>query len=252
MVSFVSTVGRSLEGARLLRPREREQVRRRRSALEHERERRGVLASHRSGRQRAHARVLAPEPDRRDAARAVGPRWYELWPSWQSLVSVAQRAGGLLRPDVRRGRRRPGDASTSAARSSSTGTAAGAPSSSRPCRPDPYHAAWVKQLGTAMKPKRPLAPGVWQRPVHARSRGREHHERHGHRHRHRAGKSVDDRPDGRPLREVRAALRRGDRGDSSDGSDDSFPSVSRHPARRDHDEPRRGVVATRSAPAFLY
>ena len=133
--------------------------------------------------------------------RAVGPRWYELWPSWQSLVSVAQRAGvdffGLMYgagADVRAMRYVRGSFLLD------WNGRGGAVIFATTDRPDPYHAAWVKQLGTAMKPKRPLASGVWQRQS-ARSRGREHHERHGHS--HRAGKSVDDRPDGRPLREVR-------------------------------------------------
>ena len=91
--------------------------------------------------------------------RAVGPRWYELWPSWQSLVSVAQRAGvdffGLMYgagADVRAMRYVRGSFLLD------WNGRGGAVIFSTTSRPDPYHAAWVKQLGTAMKPKRPLAP----------------------------------------------------------------------------------------------
>ena len=96
--------------------------------------------------------------------RAEGPRWYELWPSWQSLVSVAQRAGvdffGLMYgagADLRAMRYVRGSFLLD------WDGRGGAVIFSTTDRPDPYHAAWMKQLGTAMKPKRLLAPGVWQR-----------------------------------------------------------------------------------------
>jgi hypothetical protein len=96
--------------------------------------------------------------------RAEGSRWYELWPSWQSLVSVAQGAGvdffGLMYgagADVRAMRYVRGSFLLDW-----TGRG-GAVIFSPTDRSDPYHAAWMKQLGTAMKPKRLLAPGIWQR-----------------------------------------------------------------------------------------
>ena len=96
--------------------------------------------------------------------RAEGQRWYELWPSWQSLVSVAQGAGvdffGLMYgagADLRAMRYVRGSFLLD------WNGRGGAVIFATTDRPDPYHAAWVKQLGTAMKPKRLLAPGVWQR-----------------------------------------------------------------------------------------
>jgi hypothetical protein len=96
--------------------------------------------------------------------RAVGPRWYELWPSWQSLVSVAQGAGvdffGLAYgagADVRAMRYVRGSFLLD------WNGRGGAVIFSTTDRADPYHAAWVKQLGAPMKPKRQRAPGVWQR-----------------------------------------------------------------------------------------
>jgi len=96
--------------------------------------------------------------------RAEGSRWYELWPSWQSLVSVAQRAGadffGLMYgagADLRAMRYVRGSFLLD------WNGRGGAAIFTTTDRADPYHAAWVKQLGAAMKPKRLLAPGVWQR-----------------------------------------------------------------------------------------
>jgi hypothetical protein len=87
-----------------------------------------------------------------------------LWPSWQSLVSVAQGAGvdffGLAYgagADVRAMRYVRGSFLLD------WNGRGGAVIFSTTDRADPYDAAWVKQLGAPMKPKRQRAPGVWQR-----------------------------------------------------------------------------------------
>ena len=96
--------------------------------------------------------------------RAVGPRWYELWPSWQSLVTVAQSAGadffGLTYgsgTDPRPMRYIRGSFLLD------WNGRGGAVIFSATDRADPYHMAWVRQLGRPMGRKRERAAGVWQR-----------------------------------------------------------------------------------------
>jgi hypothetical protein len=96
--------------------------------------------------------------------RALGNSWWENWSGWQTLVSVAQRAGvdffGLTY------------GAASDARAMRYGRASflldwngkgGAFIYQTTDRGDPYHPAWVTQFGLPSQPKFERAPGVWQR-----------------------------------------------------------------------------------------
>ena len=96
--------------------------------------------------------------------RGVGSRWYENWPGWEGLVSLAQRSGvdffGLsygLSSDVRAMRY------LRASFLLDWHGRGGALIFQTTDRPDPYHPAWVKQPGAARGAKSELQPGVWIR-----------------------------------------------------------------------------------------
>lgn len=96
--------------------------------------------------------------------RTVGTRWYENWAGWQSLVSVAQKAG------VDFFGRTYGSGNDSRAMRYVRGSflldwngKGGAVIYSATDRADPYHPAWVKQLGTPVRAKFERLSGVWQR-----------------------------------------------------------------------------------------
>jgi hypothetical protein len=96
--------------------------------------------------------------------RAEGAQWYENWSSWQSLMAVAQGAGrdffalcyGSAR-DIRAMRY------LRASFLLDWSGRGGALVYSTVDDPDPFHPAWVRQLGLPRGPKLQRAPGVWQR-----------------------------------------------------------------------------------------
>ena len=96
--------------------------------------------------------------------RTVGTRWYENWMGWQSLVSVAQQSG------VDFFGRTYGSGNDSRAMRYVRGSflldwngQGGAVIYSATDRADPYHPAWVKQLGAPVRTKFERLSGVWQR-----------------------------------------------------------------------------------------
>jgi putative glycosyl hydrolase-like family 15 (GHL15) protein len=96
--------------------------------------------------------------------RAIGSRWNEFWTGWQSIVSVAQGSGvdffGIMygsSRDVRAMRFGRGSFLLD------WDGRGGAFAFHVTDRSDPYHEAWVRQLGLPLERKRARAPGVWQR-----------------------------------------------------------------------------------------
>lgn len=96
--------------------------------------------------------------------RARGSRWHENWDGWQRLVAVAQGAGadffGLAYGSVSDQRAMRYTRASFLLDWSGRG---GALIYATTDRADPYHPAWVKQLGRPLQSKIELAPGVFRR-----------------------------------------------------------------------------------------
>ena len=113
--------------------------------------------------------------------RTVGTRWYENWAGWQSLVSVAQKAG------VDFFGRTYGSGNDSRAMRYVRGSflldwngKGGAVIYSATDRADPYHPAWVKQLGAPVRDEIRATVRGLATALLTRDRRRQRDERAGH------------------------------------------------------------------------